>query len=1523
MAGIITISAGHDASYPWRQIGTSDRSPEPASGKGPFASRSLAAAYYLSPAERGGEPPGIWTGLGVAELGLTPGGTVRREVFEPLYGQHLDPRDPSGQSRLGRALGTYRTASQIYEALLAAEPHATAERRAELMTEAKTKVRTADMYWDATFSVSKSISLLHASALANAAAADAAGDHDAARAWTGIAGGVWDAIMEGNNAALEYLQREAGQTRAGYHPGGRWEDARQWAIASFRQHTSRDGDPQLHVHNLILHKVRRESDGLWRALDSMSLYRHRPAASAIAAMVMENALTARFGVRWVQRQDGHGREIADVTQALMDQFSSRRASIGPLTARLAQEYQARHGRAPDARALTTLRQWANHATRRAKPHEPLDTAGLVRRWSAQAAASEAGALEPLAPAILRPAVTRTATTTLARPAPSSNRAAAPASPRTAPPGREPPQRRQPQTMPAPLSDAQAERLIMEAVASVQAAQPTWTEADLIRHLGERLPAATGPMTTSQASALLPALARRALGGEGIVSLTAPEWPLVPDSLRRADGESVYAQHGAARYATTAQLGLEERILAHAAETTAPHLDPATAAAQLGANPEILQAHLSAQPGPAAGSGASAGRTGSGLRLDQAAAAFFALTCPRRAVVLAGPAGSGKTRTVAELARIWRETGAGEVIGLTTSQTAANVLAQAGGTRAHNTAHFLGHTEHQREALAPMAVAPGSLLILDEASMISTPDMAAILAIAHRHDCKVIITGDHEQLAAIGGGGAMALLTARHGYVQLTEPQRFTSEWERDATLRLREGDLSVLTEYDQHGRFRAGTADEATEHAYRAWLTDYLDGKDTVLLARTQDQARELSRRARDDLIRYGHVQPGPVIPLSEGEQASPGDLIMARRNTRVVTSVGERSVANRDILKLTAIPGPATAEVRRLTGHDPATGRLAWSRPFRISRAYLARHASLAYATTAHAALGRTTDTAHVLIDGLGDRQGLYVAMSRGREANTAYASTESPRQADTTPGTRPDPELDRTRRLTTERTAATGGPEDQNQPQDPVKMVAGVLARDGAVLSATETLRRAQADADDLAVLGGIWDDLTRRARHKLYEQALRDTLPEHLADQAIADPAKTWLYRTLREAETRGHDPRQILTRAVAVRPMTGARDPARILDARIRRTLDQAPYQPKAPWPGTAPPTADADLDRYLRDLAEAITGRIRRLAAHTAETQPPWARHALGPLPENDAEARADWEHRAGTIAAYRERYRHADPADPIGPEPARTSPETRAAWHRASTAQINSAGIDLRALTNADLWLRRAAYQQETAWAPPHVGEELRLTRTAARDAHEQAVRSVHEAQAATDPATAERHRHHARAWRALEAKANRETATFTEIQETRRQWETVTDPVRRLAIAADTELRRRHPATRIDPLRPDSAETASTSRTGPSTGVSAKSTPAALGLTLAAAADPVPDLVARIRQNASSAQAKLDQLAGRRPGAAAGVSCLDQARTASSLRERAAVLQPPKPEIGPASRIVREHETARLRPELDGPERG
>jgi hypothetical protein len=79
---------------------------------------------------------------------------------------------------------------------------------------------------------------------------------------------------------LEYLQREAGYSRAGYHGAGsgRFADAHEWVIASFPQHTSRDGDPQMHVHNAVLNRVLREdplAPGIqrraWRTLDGAGL----------------------------------------------------------------------------------------------------------------------------------------------------------------------------------------------------------------------------------------------------------------------------------------------------------------------------------------------------------------------------------------------------------------------------------------------------------------------------------------------------------------------------------------------------------------------------------------------------------------------------------------------------------------------------------------------------------------------------------------------------------------------------------------------------------------------------------------------------------------------------------------------------------------------------------------------------------------------------------------------------------------------------------------------------------------------------------------------------------------------------------------------------------------------------------------------------------------------------------------------------------------------------------------------------
>jgi hypothetical protein len=100
-------------------------------------------------------------------------------------------------------------------------------------------------------------------------------------------------------------------------------------------------------------------------------------------------------------------------------------------------------------------------------------------------------------------------------------------------------------------------------------------------------------------------------------------------------------------------------------------------------------------------------------------------------------------------------------------------------------------------------------------MMSIPDLADIIAHAVKRGAKVVVAGDQEQLAADQACGGMRLLATRLGYVQLTDAVRFTAAWERDASLRLRSGDPTVLDVYAEHGRILSAPPEEALDLAAR------------------------------------------------------------------------------------------------------------------------------------------------------------------------------------------------------------------------------------------------------------------------------------------------------------------------------------------------------------------------------------------------------------------------------------------------------------------------------------------------------------------------------------------------------------------------------------------------------------------------------------------------------------------------------------------------------------------------------------
>lgn len=1355
---MLSVATGYDPGYLTRQVAPG------------------AEGYYLSAVGAGGgEPPGRWTGRGCAELGLA--GLVDADVMTALYRDLRDPRDPAGQAILGKAPRQYKSAEQIAAEMLAAEPDATPERVEQIHAEAARKSRSAVMFFDATFSPSKSVSLLHAGFQAAAVEARERGDLDAAAEMEARAEAVWDAVRFGSSVSLEYLQDAAGYTRTGYHGAiptdeagrpltdratGRFEDAHEWIVASFDQHTSRANDPQLHIHNAILNRVK-SPDGKYRTLDSRALNKAKRAAGELGERAMEAQLTRTLGVQWQTRADGKGREIVGISEQQREAFSSRRVRIRREVAELVEAYKAKHGVEPSRRAVFRMAQFVTLDSREAKSHGPAPSReAMLARWEAQATASEVGALSGIPEQVCgRVDAARTAEADA-------------------------------------LADARARDIQRAALAQLESERAAWNEFDLVAAIAQHIPDEFSTLPAESTRALVQQLAAEALApgaGLGIHRLDPEPLVPVPAEWMREGGRSVYDAAGRALYATARQLQTEERLTRAAGEAGAPATQAERAAEVLGGSPVVLAGlldgernNLSAGPehlaraaehlvraGAAAGTNPSAGpehldrpaalagnnTSGGGnnpsgwrdgLRDDQAAAVYGVLTSGRRIDVLVGPAGAGKSRAMGTLTDLWGELIGGRVVGLAVSQAAAEVLAGEGCTDTANVARFLTEARAGRALLRA-----GDLVVIDEASMIASRQLAEIEALASAAGAKLLLTGDPEQLGAVGDGGAMTLIARDHGYYQLTEVQRMNEAWEREASLGLRHGDAAALHAYDARGRLLEGDGEQMTETAYRRWLADYLAGKDTVLLAASNAEARELAERARAELVELGLVE-AEGVRVREGLTAGVGDRIMTRQNTRRITDDEGRPVTNRDVLKIdgwvrSADPDhaePVAAQVRRYLGRDAETGAEQWTAPYTVGTRYLATQAELAYASTVHAAQGRTVDTTHSVIrPGVG-RHMLYVMMSRGREANYAYTVTDQP-GADMDPRHAAAPELAEAQRRA-EREAA-GVP----SAAEAVHAAAGTgrgrfavlmdaLETDEGERAAMQVTRDEHLLATHTAHLEVLWTDATRDAARRLVDATLAEVLtPDQLARftaETDEGPRGT-LYRLARAAELAGHDAAELVRSAVAARPLDGegpdrAESIAKVLHYRLKRQLGtDAP----APAPSVSyadrTPQADpshpaAELLDHARQVAALMDDRRRELGTQAAEQAPAWAVAALGPLPADPTE-RAEWEHRAGIVASYREAQGYRDEQRAIGHCP--NTPEARSTWNAAYDALGKPEDMrDLYAMSSGELGRILHNFARKAAHAPVHVADQLRAAALAEAEQRTEMDLARRQAVAEADP---------------------------------------------------------------------------------------------------------------------------------------------------------------------------------------------
>ncbi len=1222
---------------------------------------------YYTGAVDAGEPPGLWYGAGADDLGLS--GVVDGEMMEALYTHLLDPRDPAAGTRdsWGEAAPLcgghrqYRTPDDIYADLLTDNPGAGPERRSELRAQAEASARQAVSFIDVTFSAPKSVSVMGVAFERAANDALVAGDEAAAAAWAAHARAVEDAAMAGARAALDYLQEHAGYSRVGHHGGGagRWIDAHRFVVAQFLQHDSRDRDPQLHVHQAILNRVLC-ADGEWRALDSRAIHKLRAAAAAIGERVMEAHLTGSLGIEFATRPDGRAREVLGVSRAVMDLFSSRRHAVTTKVAEVLAGFRRRYGREPAPAERFQICQQTTLTTRAGKSHDGETRAEQLDRWTTQCADAVTGGLARVAHDVLgRAQHARPATTWSAR------------------------------------------DVIARALAAVAETKQAWTRSDLMRAISDALPGNLG-LAPDEIQPLLDALTDTALT-EAVPVTTGADTTHLPAAGLLDNGQSAHTAPGAQLWTTTGVLSAEHALRAAAVTRGAPTLTAAAADAVV----------------------ARFAESGRKLGADQAAALRGVLTSGAYLEVLSAAAGTGKSFTIAALAQAWSDVEDRRVVGLAPSQVAAQVLAEDGVT-ATNTAVWLG-AQHRLNNARPgtpdtygderWRLRPGDLVVVDEAGMATTAQLADIQQHCERVGAKLLLTGDPRQLAAVGAGGAMADL-AEHGIrYELAEVRRFTHDWERSASLRLRDADPTVLADYAKHGRLvDGGTAEEAEAAAARAWLADTLAGRESVLLVGSNDAAARVSAALRAELVSLGRVTENGVALSAQGTVAGVGDLVQARHNGWDLLGYDGNTTApvNRRTYRVTGLrpDGGLTVAPHHHGDTEEASASIA------LPAAYVAQHLALGYASTVHAAQGRTTDTAHAVLGNGTDATAAYVAMTRGRDRNTAWTITR-PMAADAPTG--------QTLTTTTRTARAVLG-----DVLDGARQALSALAEQAqAKLAAVSTMTHVDRLIDhiDNHVTPGraaaTLDRLTATG-------ALTDT---HRAELA-ADDAFGSLERLLRTAEIAGHDPDAVLTAAVTDhRSLDDARSPAQVLHHRITHTLHGhlTPHITSAAdlIPTDVPPLWAAELQARA---ADADTRR-HQLGTDTAAAPPRWAVDALGPVPD-DIGARLEWEQRAGVAAAYRELAGHTDDTDPLGTAPPAGVVE-KAALFRAAHEALNllDATAEEADLSEGRLRARHRALTREEAWAPRFVDEDLAATHQQAQTA-----RADHEVWRARAAATADPH---------------------------------------------------------------------------------------------------------------------------------------------------------------------------------------
>jgi conjugative relaxase-like TrwC/TraI family protein len=502
----------------------------------------------------------------------------------------------------------------------------------------------------------------------------------------------------------------------------------------------------------------------------------------------------------------------------------------------------------------------------------------------------------------------------------------------------------------------------ELLAELHESKSVWTRADLVQKLAERSTGTSAAQVWREAGAFL----------------KRNELQLIePEKIHKDDrGQHLSRRYTQTRFADPKVVKQEQDIVAMAKA----RLHDQT----VRLDPKVLKKAIAEMEQ----------ERGFKLSPEQRKGAEFICCGSGGIAVVQGWAGTGKTTVSDAVVKAYRESGF-QVIGCATAWKAAKKLEAESGVTSYSIAQMVDQLDKGKMKLTAKTV-----VLVDEAGMMGTPSLRALIGHAHEAGSKLICQGDVLQLQSVERGAPMRAMSAAIGYTELKDIRRQKKQEDRDIALAFygaggteqrsrSENEVAgqkILQGMEANGQIQAfDTRDQAREYLVKDYLASPKPAREKLVLAATRGDVDLLNSAIRDGRKAKGELGLDHTVGVSNPRTKKLQDLVVAKGDRLMFTKKSkELGVVNGTMLVVTGvipdgrgghtIQGTIESDIKKEDGRQLA---------------FAAKDVSLmhSYASTVHKSQGQSvSEVYHLGHRGMTDRQLALVGFTRMKDHYTLY---------------------------------------------------------------------------------------------------------------------------------------------------------------------------------------------------------------------------------------------------------------------------------------------------------------------------------------------------------------------------------------------------------------------------------------------------------------------------------------------------------------------------------------------------------